>query len=372
MRIAIDATPLLMRSSGVKNYVYYWIRSLQQLAGVQNVSPYPFLGPLGELNHETSALGYFQTWARLGLVVASNYSPLPLLNLTAFGTDVFHMSSILVRKPPTRARKTATVHDMTCWIMPEMHLPANVAAAKASGQRLARHAHALIAVSEWTKQDAVRLLGLAPDRLQVIYPGVADAFFNVTAADVERARERHRLSRSYVLFVGTIEPRKNLSRLLDAWQQLPRSLTEEFELILAGPQGWGDTGTVKRARTLAGVRYLNYVPESDLAGLTAGATAFVYPSLYEGFGFPVAQAMAAGVPVVTSNVSSLPEIAGAAALLVDPHSVAEIDAALAELLTSPSLRERLAAEGKRRGERYRWEQCARQSMAFFERVMGDI
>src|SRR5579872_6655719 len=152
MRIAIDATPLLMRSSGVKNYVYYWIRSLQQLAGVKTVSPYPFLGPLGELNHETSALSYFQTAARLGFVVASNYSPLPLLNLTAFGTDVFHMSSILVRKPPTRARKTATLHDMTCWIMPEMHVPSNVAAAKASADRVARHADALIAVSEWTKQ----------------------------------------------------------------------------------------------------------------------------------------------------------------------------------------------------------------------------
>src|SRR5690242_21850406 len=102
MRIAIDATPLLMRSSGVKNYVYYWIRSLQELAGPNTVSAYPFVGPLRELNHETSALGYWQSLARLGLIVASNYSPLPLLNLTAFGTDVFHNSSILVRRPPTR------------------------------------------------------------------------------------------------------------------------------------------------------------------------------------------------------------------------------------------------------------------------------
>jgi glycosyltransferase involved in cell wall biosynthesis len=372
MRIAIDATPLLMRSAGVKNYVYYWIRSLQELAGVRNVSAYPFV-PLRELNHETSTMNYWQSLARLSFVVASNYSPLPLLNLTSFRTDIFHMSSILVRKPPTRARKTATLHDMTCWIMPELHLPSNVAAAKESADRVARRADGLIAVSEWTKQDAVRLLGLDPDRFSVIYPGVADAFFEVTAADIARVREQYQLTRPYVLFVGTIEPRKNLGRRLDAWEQLPRSVREEFELVLAGPEGWGNTnGVVARAAALAGVRYLRYVPEPDLAGLTAGATAFVYPSLYEGFGFPIAQAMAAGVPVLTSNVSSMPEVTGAAAVLVDPHSPGEISAGLEKLLTSVTLRERLAVEGRERAGLFRWEECARQSMAFFERVMGHI
>jgi alpha-1,3-rhamnosyl/mannosyltransferase len=372
MRIAIDATPLLMRSSGVKNYVYYWIRSLQQLAGPETVKPYPFVGPLRGLNHETSALSYWQSLARLGLVVASNYSPLPLLNLTAFGADIFHMSSILVRRPPTRARKTVTLHDMTCWIMPEVHTPANVAAAKASADRVARRADGLITVSEWTKKDAVRLLGLPAERFQVIYPGVADAFFEVTRADAARVREHYQLTRPYVLFVGTIEPRKNLGRLLDAWQQLPRSLGEEFELILAGPVGWGDTGVVDRVQSLPNARYLHYVPEADLAGLTAGAAAFAYPSLYEGFGFPVAQAMAAGVPVLTANVSAMPEVSGGAAVLVDPLSVAEIAAGLEKLLSSPSLRERLVREGRERAARYRWEECARESMAFFERVMGRV
>jgi glycosyltransferase involved in cell wall biosynthesis len=371
MRIAIDATPLLVRSSGVKNYVYYWIRSLQQLAGEHSISPYPFLGPLRELNHETSALNYLQTVARVGLVVASNYSPLPLLNLTAFRTDVFHMSSVLVRKPPTNALRTLTLYDMTCWIMPELHLPANVAAAKASADRVARHADGIIAISEWTRNDAVRLLGLDPNRVEVIHPGVADAFFS-TNGDSGRVREQHRLTRPYVLFVGTIEPRKNLERLLDAWQQLPPSFADEFELVLAGPEGWGETNVVERARSLTGVRYLNYVPEADLAGLTAGATAFVYPSLYEGFGFPVAQAMAAGVPVLTSNVSSLPEVTGGAALLVDPHSPAEIAVGLEKLLTSPTVRSVLVREGRRRAERFRWEECGRRSMAFFERVIGRV
>jgi alpha-1,3-rhamnosyl/mannosyltransferase len=369
-KIAIDATPLLLRSSGVKNYVYYWIRALRQLAGPDVVSAFPFLGPLGDLNHETSARGYWQTWARLGLVIASNYSPAPILNLATRGCDIFHMSNILIRNPPTNRLRTATLHDMTCWIMPEFHTAANVTAAKDFADRVVRSADGLIAVSAWTRDDAVRLLHLPPERVDVIHSGVADAFFEIPPADVARARARHNLSRPYVLFVGTIEPRKNLDTLLDAWQQLARSLQDEFELILAGPVGWGDTRVVERAATMTGVRYIDYVPEVDLPGITAGAAAFAYPSLYEGFGFPVAQAMAAGVPVLTSNVSSLPEVTGPAAVLVDPRSTAEISAGLDKLLSSPSLRERLSIEGRERAERFRWEECARQSLRFFRRVLG--
>ena len=119
----------------------------------------------------------------------------------------------------------------------------------------------------------------------------------------------------------------------------------------------------------AGVRYLGYVPEDELPGLVAGASAFIYPSLYEGFGFPVAQAMAAGVPVITSNTSCLPEVAGEGALLVDPRSVEEIRGAMQKLLTSPGLQQELAAAGLARAKReYRWEICARKSLEFFSRV----
>jgi glycosyltransferase involved in cell wall biosynthesis len=361
MRVLIDATPLLLRSSGVKNYVYYWIRSLQQLAG-DRVAAFPFLDPLGELNHEASITGFWQTWARLGLVLSSNYAPFPLLNAATSRADVFHMSNILIRRPPTNTRRTATMHDMTCWLMPEFHTRANVRAAKEFAERVVRRADGLIAVSECTRQDAVRLLGIDPKKIEVIYSGVAGAFFEVSENQIAQARSRYGLTRAYALFVGTIEPRKNLPALLDAWRQTSSSLRDEFELVLAGPLGWGDTSAAAEAR------YLGYVPEPDLPGLTAGAAVFVYPSLYEGFGFPVAQAMAAGVPVVTSNLSSLPEITGAAAVLVDPRSPAEIAAALERVLTSRSLSDELRRSGAERARRFRWEECARQSLAFFERI----
>ena len=361
MRVLIDATPLLLRSSGVKNYVYYWIRSLQEIGGEQ-IAAFPFLDPLGALNHEASIAGFLQTWARLGFVLSSNYLPVPLLNIAAAGAQVFHMSNILIRRPPTNTRCTATLHDMTCWLMPEFHTPANVRAAREFGERVARRADGLIAVSECTRQDAVRLLGIRPEKIEVIYSGIADRFFDVPRDDIAQVRARYRLERPYVLFVGTIEPRKNLPALLDAWQQVSPPLRQEFDLVLAGPIGWGERGVVERAR------YLGYVPEPDLPGLTAGASAFVYPSFYEGFGFPVAQAMAAGVPIITSNVSSLPEVAGSAAVLVDPRSPSEIADAIERVLTSPSLRDELCRAGVERARRFRWRECARQSLAFFARV----
>jgi alpha-1,3-rhamnosyl/mannosyltransferase len=170
--------------------------------------------------------------------------------------------------------------------------------------------------------------------------------------------------------VGTVEPRKNVDRLLDTWQTLPASVREQFDLVVAGPEGWQSTGTLARLRAPApGVRYLAYVPEPDLPSVTAGATVFVYPSLYEGFGFPVAQAMAAGVPVITSNLSSLPEVTGGAAALIDPHSQAELRAALERLLTSPATRAQLSTAGRIQAQRFRWDTCARQSLQFFEQIL---
>ena len=148
-------------------------------------------------------------------------------------------------------------------------------------------------------------------------------------------------------------------------------MREQFDLVLAGPEGWHSAATLARLRArTAGIRYLAYVPEPDLPGITAGATVFVYPSLYEGFGFPVAQAMAAGVPVITSNLSSLPEVTGGAAVLIDPLSPAELCAALDRLLTSPAALSQMAAAGRIQARRFRWDLCARRSVEFFEQILG--
>lgn len=358
MKITIDATSTLVRSAGVKNYVWHWLRHLRMQGA--DVIAFPFLGDLGRLDHEASALSRPATMARLALIKSMNDAGFPPLDWLIRGTDVFHATNLL-RRAPRRAKLTATVHDLTCWLMPEVHTPANVQADREFADAILRRADGLIAVSENTRQDAIRLLGIAPERIRTISSGTAEEYFHATPTQ---------RSRPYALYVGTIEPRKNLDTLLDAWAQLKPSLGSEFDLLIAGPRGWSSEETFARIQKEA--TYLGYVPENDLPGLTAGAAAFVYPSLYEGFGFPVAQAMAAGAPVITSNNSCLPEIVSDAAILIDPRSASEIASALTRLFESESLRSDLAARGRTRGQAFRWEKCATESLHFFRSVCGSV
>jgi len=358
MRITVDATPTLLRSAGVKNYLHHWITALRAAAHGEEIRIFPFINDLGDLNHQGSPLSSAATAARIALIQSVKLFGTPLLDMAVGRTDIYHASN-QVRCAPRRAKLTATVHDLTCWLMPGLHTPANVEADAAFAAGILTKADALIAVSENTRQDAIRILGIAPDKIVTIHSGVPSAYFD--AKPTRRAKP-------YVLFVGTIEPRKNLAGLLDAWALLKPTLRSEFDLVTAGPRGWAGADLFARLQTES--TYLGYVPEQEMPGLVAGAAVFVYPSFYEGFGFPVAQALAARVPVVTSNSSSLPEVARDGAILVDPKDPAAIAAAVTRLLESEAEREKLAGYGRASAERFRWEVCAEQSLAFFRRLAG--
>ena len=365
MRVLIDTYPLLIRSAGVKNYLYHWVQALSRAAPHGSIETFPAIAGGAPLNHDGSMAAPWPTKKALAILAISNRLTLPILDRFVGPANIFHVSS-LVRNPPRKPLLTATVHDMTAWIMPELHRAANREADQQLADNL-RRAHRIIAVSEATRQDAMRLLGIPPEKIVTIHSGVATAFFNVSSEAVADVRNRYRLQRKFILSVGTIEPRKNLSLLVDAYRDLPATMQEEFELVLAGPMGWANQETIAKVRS---VRYLGYVPERDIAALTGAATVFAYPSLYEGFGFPVAQAMAAGVPVVTANVSALPEIAGDAASLVDPRSQAEVRDAINRLLLSANLRAGMGVRARARAEEFRWEACAAKSWRFFKETAG--
>jgi len=364
MRLLVDAVPLLIRSAGVKSYLYHWIEHLKLAAGPgESIHTFPALPAGAPLDHGRSVAGFWRTQSALAALAATNYTPAPVMDWVGRDADIFHASS-LTSKTPRRARLTVTIHDLTSWLMPELHPAANRRADQ-NLAALARRAHRVIAVSECTRQDAIRVLGIAPEKIDVIHSGVAESFFHVEESAVAAVRARYSLGKPFILSVGTIEPRKNTDLLLSAYAALPDAMRAEFDLVLAGPLGWAAASTVERLRR---VRYLGYVPEADIAPLTAAATVFAYPSLYEGFGFPVVQAMAAGAPVITSNLSSLPEVAGDGALLIDPRSLAELRDALSRLLLSPNLRAQLAERGRRQAAKFQWQICADQSMQFFRQV----
>lgn len=370
MRLLVDATSLLLRSAGIKGYTWHWINAMRAEAGGHRIDTFPFVHPAARLDHERSLMTPLATSWRIALLQGINHGMRPLLDAICRGCDVFHASN-QIRVAPRHTRLTATIHDLTCWLMPELHTRANVQADRNFARKVLSRADALIAVSENTRLDAIRVLRLAPEKIHVIHSGIGEAFFTAKPGDAERVRKRFGLTRPYVLSVGAIEPRKNLERLLDAYLGLPPDIRGQYQLLVSGPRGWRSGQTFARLHSCGDdVRYLGYVPGEDLPGLLAGATVFAYPSLYEGFGFPLAEAMAAGVACLTSNVSSLPEIAGGAALAVDPHSSLEIGAALQRLLTSPSLRQTLSAAARARAEHFHWRRAARDSIAFFERVAG--
>ena len=359
LRITIDTTATLLRSAGVKNYIYYWLHHLRKLASDgEEIRAFPFLDDCGDLSHASSTLGLGPTLWRLAMVRMVNMARGHGLESLLARSDIFHASN-QVHFAPRRTRLTATVYDLTCTLLPQFHTAENVSADRHFSDNILRRADGLVAISENSRQDAIRLLGIDPERIRTIYPGIAESYF---------AARPTRRARNYVLYVGTIEPRKNLNTLLDAWRNIRAELRGEYDIVFAGMQGWGPQATLARIRAEA--IYLGYVPEGDLPGVIAGATALVYPSLYEGFGFPVAQAMAAGVPVLTANTSCLPEIAGDAALFVDPLSCTQITNGLTRLLESEDLRTELIERGRKRAERYRWETCAAQSLDFLRSVGG--
>ena len=232
---------------------------------------------------------------------------------------------------------------------------------RATIKRAVRRADAFICISEATREDLVEYFPETEARAHVT-PLAADPSF----AAKRRAKA---LEKPYVLAVGTLEPRKNLVRLVQAWAALPRTIRDSHLLALVGPTGWDveETLTAAKARP-DDVKLLGYVDDEELAELYAGCACFAYPSLYEGFGLPVLEAMSAGAPVITSNVSSLPEVAGEAALMVDPLDVGAIADALAEMLTNAETAKRLSAAGRKRAATFSWDRTARETLAVMRAI----
>jgi glycosyltransferase involved in cell wall biosynthesis len=233
---------------------------------------------------------------------------------------------------------------------------------------------AVITISWQSKKDLETYLKIPGSKI-IVTPLAAGTKFRVLSeAEIAPALERAGVERPYILYVGSVEPRKNLLRLLDAYQELLK-WSERWRLVIVGARNYWKSSPVAQKVEQLGlggqVKFTGYVPDEDLPALYNGADLFCFPSLYEGFGLPVLEAMACGTPVVTANSSSLPEVAGEAALLVDPYNVAEIAAAMRRVLEDPQLAEVLRQRGLKRSAQFTWEKTARETIAVYEKVLGE-
>lgn len=358
MRILYDATPLLMRSAGVKNYHYELLRAMLPLAAEDELRLFPYLPGLGKNDNERSNHSRLGTLWRLAGVLSSNYLRLPFAAPAVRGCELAHITPHLTR-PPKGLPWTSMVHDPTPAIMPEFHTPSNIRYfahfASAILPRLTR----VLTPSRAVASDLVRAYKLDPEKVVPIHHGVAPEWF---AADATSARATLELPEHYSLYVGSIEPRKNLAALLDAYAQLDPDLRREFPLVIAGAAGWKNSAIHERIAGADYVRLLGYVPADQLPGVYAGASLFVFPSHYEGFGLPVLEAMAAGTPVLTSHASAMPEVVGEAGVLVDPRSVEEIAHATGRVLEDSKARAAMSRLGRERARRFTWEKTAAETL----------
>ncbi|MGH9118871.1 MAG: glycosyltransferase family 4 protein [Acidimicrobiales bacterium] len=271
--------------------------------------------------------------------------------------DVVHGTIIAV--PACRAPLVLTVHDLSFLAYPE-HFTRRGVRFFRRALKLARREPRLVTCPSQATMNECLAAGFDPDRLRLVPYGVRAT--PASKADVEEARRRHRLGRPYVLFCGTVEPRKNLPRVIEAFRRADRA---GLDLVLAGPQGWNEQIDALLGRLGHRAHALGFVPAGDLGPLYAGATVVVYPSLREGFGLPVLEAMAQGAPVVTSLGTSTEEVAGDAALLVDPLDVDAIAAAITQVVDRPDLAERLADAGRARAATFTWDRTAELMAAVY-------
>jgi glycosyltransferase involved in cell wall biosynthesis len=285
----------------------------------------------------------YETWNRFGR---------PRVERASGPIDVCH--STLAIPAGTRAPQVVTVHDIAFVHHPERFTRHGVRVMRAGLERC-RRAERILVPSRSTHDDLVQL-GFPGHRVRVVPWGVTARA--VQPGDVDRVRDRYSLPERYVLSVGTVEPRKNLPRLVAA-----TAGSRDLPLVVAGAPGWGDTTEMD-----GDVRFLGFVPEGDLGALYEAATVFAYPSLEEGFGMPIAEAMAQGVPVVTSRGGATEEVAGGAAVLVDPLDVESIAAGIAHAVAD---RDRLVAEGHRRAAELDWDVTVEATVAAYHEAIEE-
>jgi glycosyltransferase involved in cell wall biosynthesis len=278
--------------------------------------------------------------------------------------------------PPTRSRRLVlTIHDLAFRLFPETASP-GIRRWLEQLDRALRQAAEVIVVSEATRRDLLELYPVDPERVTVVHHGIdRDGFRPARSEDVEEVRRRYGIDGPYLLFVGGLEPRKNLPTLVRAWSGLPDEARPRL-VIAGGSVPWNPAGRIGLEEALAavpprarrGVVRTGYLHHQDRVALYTGAEALVFPSRYEGFGLPVLEAMSCGTPVLTSNVSALPEVAGDAAVLVDPLDESAIADAIRRILEDRTLRDRLRDAGRARAAAFTWEETARRTAEVLHRA----
>ncbi len=371
MRIGIDASSTIPPRTGIGNYTYNLLQAL------------------GRIDKENEYILYFNYFRPSKIIpkfeqpnfekvinripcrvqrVLHNNLKLPI-ELFVGKIDVFHSPNYFL--PPTRGAKgIITIHDITFKRFPETQTRSDTRYANKWVPEALKMANGIITDSQSAKRDIIELLGVPENKIDVIYGAVDQRFLPINDIQIlQEVKMKYNLPEKFLLYVGTLEPRKNISGLLQAFAILRQNIS--YKLVIAGGKGWlydEIFEIVRKLNLTEDVIFAGYVPDEDLPAFYNLADLFVFPSLYEGFGLPPLEAMACGVPVVCSNTSSLPEVAGDVAIMVDPYDVEGLAEAMHKILADVTLQQKMRAKGLKRAKLFSWEEAAKKTLAVYRKV----
>lgn len=358
MKIGVDIRELVKTKAGKGWYVFHVLNNIKSIDSNNSYVMY------GNVATELSVL---EKWNKARFVkIDSNelmWHYKVSKRLKKDRVDLYWAPTSPIVSAITDVPTVMTVHDMTTFLFPGNHTLKSRLVEKIFFGKAIRKTAKIICDSKATKNDLVKFFPQAKNKTAVTYLGFDEAFRLMPDNIVCQTLNKHQITSPYILYVGTIEPRKNLVKLIEAYEHLPIDLIKKYQLVIVGKKGWKLEPIIKKINSSqyrTNIKQLDYVPFSDLPALYNGASVFVFPSLYEGFGLPPLEAMACRTPVITSNVSSLPEVVGKSAILVDPNNITDMVEKIRKILTDSNYRKHYADLAFTQSRKFSWQKTAEE------------
>jgi len=377
MRIAINATALLSPLTGIGQYVKHLIEEVQSYDNLdlnlfysngwgKNVPEKSFLRRFGFVrkcirDFIPNAYGLSRALQQI------HFSH----GVTNSHCDIYHEPNFLPFA--FRGKTVVTVHDLSWVHYPQMHPLERVRMMNKYFEAGLKSSALIITDSNFVKEELQSIFGIASSKIHPVHLGVSNSFQKVLLQQSIQLLQRYSLSyQHYFLLLGTIEPRKNISVAIEAFKLLPKNIRKKFPLVIAGTYGWNSQDLMQEINNLklsGDVKYLGYIPESEIKFLVGSATCLIYPSVYEGFGLPVLEAMASEVPVIASNSSSISEVVSEAGILLDPMDISSFSLSMHNMAIDQELRKHFATLGKNRSQYFSWKKCAEKTIDVYQEAL---
>lgn len=379
MKIVLSIEPVRFPLTGIGRYTYELAHALRGSSEVKSLKLFSGTGFLSDLpiakEQSSAAHGLKRLMQKSAAMMEIYRILMPFLRAQALrkdGDSLYHGTNFFI--PPFPGRSVATFHDLSPFTWAHCHAPKRVRYLQKELRKTLDRADCLITDSEFVRQELAAFSGWPIERIHAVPLASSGDFYPRRHDELRPTLARYSLlPGGYSLYVGTIEPRKNIGVLLDAYERLPRSLRQRWPLVLSGYKGWQSESLHERIETAqreGWAHYLGFVPNDDLPALYAGARLFAFPSLYEGFGLPVLEALSSGIPVVCSNSSSLPEVVGNAALMCSSTDIDSLTHNLQRGLEDETWRAMAVEKGLQHAASFSWQRCARETITVYRQVMN--